>query len=307
MRYIFRLAAGILLSLGSGRAQEAGAPPGPASASAAASAPALTPKAQEVAHEAALTPIVPSPRDPLKPAFQLYTEIDIPVLALSVVFSSARFIRTQRAYCGSTGAPKCDPAEINGFDRTTAGYWNPSWANVSDIGALTLGIGAVTLLVTDEGVLPALNDVVVIAQAAMIATAAPSMLTIAAGRPRPFLYGEKAPDDVRNSPDASMSFISSHTSISFAIATATYMTMKRRHPNGPGAWVVLGGGLALASTVGAARVMAGRHFMTDAILGAIVGSAMGVMIPALHESPVKVVPQIDKEKRGAMILIEGWL
>lgn len=246
-----------------------------------------------------VTPIEPSPADPRTPAFKLYAEIDIPVLAMAAVFGSARFFRTERAYC----APRCDPSEINRFDRVTAGRWSPRWATVSDLGAVTLIGGAAVLLVADEGVLPALNDAVVIAQSALLATAAPSMLTLAAARPRPFLYGDKAPADVRETSDAGMSFLSSHTSISFALATSMYMAMHRRHPKH--AWIVLATGLPIASTVGVARVMAGRHFITDVLGGAVVGAAMGILVPALHETGLRVVPTVNQT--SATIAIEGWL
>lgn len=246
-----------------------------------------------------VTPIEPTPHDPHTPAFRLYAEIDIPVLAMAGVFASARFFRTQPAYC----APRCDPGDLNKFDRLTAGYWSPGWARASDVGLAVLAVGSATVLVADEGWLPALNDAVVIAQSALLATAAPSMLTIASGRPRPFLYGDRAPEDVRKSSDAGMSYISSHTSIAFALATSTFMAVHRRHPSR--SWWVLAVGLPIASTVGVARVMAGRHFMTDVMGGAVVGAAMGVLVPALHEAPVRVVPAIDKT--GGTVTIEGVL
>jgi hypothetical protein len=46
----------------------------------------------------------------------------------------------------------------------------------------------------------------VIAESGLAATAAASMMTLAAGRPRPFLYGEKAPLSERNGSDAGLSF-----------------------------------------------------------------------------------------------------
>ena len=71
-----------------------------------------------------VTPIVPRPNDPSRPAFQLYAEIDIPVLAVGAVFAAARVIRTQKAYC----APLCDRSELNGLDRVTAGRYDTKWA-----------------------------------------------------------------------------------------------------------------------------------------------------------------------------------
>ena len=183
-------------------------------------------KAKSTAETAKLTPIVPSPRDPLKPAFQLYAEIDLPVLGIGLVFANARRFRSQTAFC----APLCDPAALNAVDRATAGYWSTGWQSASDYGLLAISIGATTLLHVDEGVYPALNDLVVIAETALAATALASVMTLASGRPRPFLYGETAPLAERNSADGGLSFLSSHAAISFAIATSTFMTMRRLHP-----------------------------------------------------------------------------
>lgn len=52
------------------------AAPGPSAA------PAKVEDAKRVAKAAELTPILPEPKNPLRPAFQLYAEIDLPVLAI---------------------------------------------------------------------------------------------------------------------------------------------------------------------------------------------------------------------------------
>ena len=257
-------------------------------------------KTKEVAEKAELTPIVPSPSNPFKPAFQLYAEIDIPVLAVGAVFAGARLIRTQKAYC----APLCDKSDLNALDRTTAGKYDTNWSLVSDFGVYSLMGGAGVLLFADEGPGPALNDAVVIAQSALLATALSTVLTLAAGRPRPFLYGEKAPLSVRNSSDAGLSFLSSHTSVSFAIATSSWMAMRRLEPNTAYPAWTLAVGLTIASSVGVARVMAGKHFITDVVGGAVVGSSTGVLVPALHSTPVKVVPQLHRDAKGVAII--GW-
>jgi hypothetical protein len=142
--------------------------------------------AEKTAKAASLTPIVPSPRNPLRPAFQLYAEIDLPILAVGLIFAEARLVHSQAAFC----APKCDPSGLNAIDRTTAGYWSPGWQTASDYGLYTVGVGAAALLFADEGFLPGLNDSVVVAESALTATAVASIMTLAAGRPRPFLYGD---------------------------------------------------------------------------------------------------------------------
>jgi membrane-associated phospholipid phosphatase len=251
-------------------------------------------KAKETAKVAELTPIVPSPTNPLRPAFQLYAEVDLPVLGLGVVFASARLVRSQPSFC----APLCNRKDLNGLDRTTAGFWSPPWATASDVGLYGIAAAAATLLIADEGFLDAFNDSVVIAESALSATALASVISLAAGRPRPFLYGDKAPLRQRESPDAGLSFVSSHASVSFAIATSTFIASRRLHPASRVPYVVFGVGCVIASFVATARVMAGKHFITDSIAGATVGTAVGVLIPSLHASPVRIVPVVSDTQRG---------
>jgi membrane-associated phospholipid phosphatase len=252
-------------------------------------------EAKKTAKTAALTPIVPSPQNPLRPAFQLYAELDIPVLAIGLVFAEARTFRAQMAYC----APLCDPNTLNTIDRWTAGYWSVGWQHVSDYGLYAVALGAGTLLVVDEGFWPALNDAVVVAETGLAATALASIMTIATGRPRPYMYGTKAPLEERYSANGGLSFLSSHAAVAFGVATSTFMTMRRLHPQSRAPWIVMAVGGAMAGLVATARVMGGMHFISDSVGGAIVGVSLGVLIPSLHKSPVAVVPVAgDGGQRG---------
>ena len=256
--------------------------------------------AKSTAKAAKLTPLVPSPKNPLRPAFQLYAEIDLPILGIGLVFESARLFRpqSQKAFC----APLCPVSDLNALDRTTAGYWSPGWQTASDIGLYAIGVGAATLLFVDEGFWPGLNDAVVIAESGLAATAVASMMTLAAGRPRPFLYGEKAPLSDRNGADAGLSFLSSHAAVSFAIATSTLVAMRRLHPHSRANWIVLGVGGAIATFVATARVLGGMHFISDVVGGAIVGTSLGMIVPSLHGSPVSIVPVAgDGGQRGIAV------
>ena len=256
-------------------------------------------KAKQVAKEAALHPIVPGPQKPLRPAFQLYAEIDVPVLAIGLVFGTARTFRSQMAFCAPSS---CDPSTLNRIDRWTAGYWSPGWQDVSDYGLWAIELGAATLLFVDEGFWHGLNDLVVVAETALAATALASIMTLAQGRPRPFLYGDEAPLAVRNSPDAGLSFLSSHAAVSFAIVTSTFMTMRRIHPGSRATWLVAGVGGAIAALVATGRVLGGMHFISDVTGGAIVGTSLGVLIPSLHASPVSVVPMAGADGQRGMAL-----
>jgi membrane-associated phospholipid phosphatase len=252
--------------------------------------PKLDPEsAEERVRAAKLTPIVASPHDASKTAFQLYWEVDIPVLAISAILASARLLRAVAPTCARVDG-HCDPAELNAFDRHFAGTWEPGWRTYSDVGLISLSVGAATVLLVDEGAMPALNDLVVVAEAGFVATALPSMTTLATSRPRPYTYGNKAPLADRTSGDAALSFISSHTSISFAVATSMFIATKRLHPHSALPWIVLGVGLGAASSVAVARVLAGQHFPTDILAGATIGASVGTVVASVHRLPIEVTP-----------------
>ena len=257
-------------------------------------------QAQEVADKAKLTPIIPNPNNPTKPAFQLYAEIDVPILAVGAVFALARLEKTslnQPAFCAPLCKDTSEPggAPLNALDALTKGRYSAGWSTASDFELYGLGVASAAVLLSDEGLLNTLNDAVVIGEATLSATAVANIMTLTAGRPRPFLYGENAPLSVRNSADASLSFLSSHTSEAFAMTLSLYIAEKRLHPKSARSKYILAGGLALSTMIAVSRVMAGYHFITDTIGGAVVGSSLGVLIGSVHNSPVQVVPVVNHD------------
>jgi len=280
-------------SAGSGAGSGSGiAPPAPDAP------PAKVEQAEKVADKAKLTPIIPNPSNPTQPAFQLYAEIDVPILSVGAVFALSRLTKTslnQAAFC----APLCtdqNAGTVNALDALTKGRYSAAWSTASDFELYGLGAATAALLLTDEGLLNTLNDAVVIGEATLSATAVADIMTLSAGRPRPFMYGTNAPLSVRESADGALSFLSSHASEAFALTTALYVAEKRLHPtNVMRRRLILGGGLALSSLIAVSRVMAGYHFITDVLGGAVVGSSLGVLIGSVHGSPVQVVPVVNHD------------
>ncbi len=83
--------------------------------------------------------------------------------------------------------------------------------------------------------------------------------------------------------DRYRSFFSGHTALSFSAAAAT-CTHHRHLPlhGGRYRWIPCATGVVLASTTGTLRIVGDRHYFTDVMTGAAIGSLVGWLVPSLH-------------------------
>jgi hypothetical protein len=85
--------------------------------------------------------------------------------------------------------------------------------------------------------------------------------------------------------DAGLSFYSGHAALSFAAAVSGSYLYARRTPDARARALMWGVELGLATATANLRVRAGRHFYSDVLVGALLGSAAGVAVPLLHSEP----------------------
>jgi len=140
-------------------------------------------------------------------------------------------------------------------------------------------------------------DALLITEATVVAGVLNQIAKFGFARERPFVhYLPRAPNAIREltaSPsDDNLSFFSGHTTLAFAVATssATIATM-RGYKLAPVIW---GTGLVFAGSVGYLRIAADKHYFSDVLTGAIVGSLVGVAVPLIFHSP-----QSNDETSGA--------
>jgi membrane-associated phospholipid phosphatase len=174
--------------------------------------------------------------------------------------------------------------DVNAFDRGATYNWSLSAANASDILATALILSPALLAFSDE----VRNDFTPVLtmyfQTLILAEALPLTIKGITQRTRPFVYNEDAPLEEKQSQNAKRSFFSGHTSVAFAMAVFLSTVYSDYHPNSQWKPFVWGVSLLAASTVGYLRYAAGRHFPTDIITGAVIGSALGYFIPFIHRT-----------------------
>ena len=189
-----------------------------------------------------------------------------------------------------------DRANIPAIDRFSAGRFSERAQLLSDgfcYGTLAL---VPALLAFQPNVHGRYGQVAGLYLETMSSTAALFTLTVGTVyRYRPYLYG---PDggELRHGPVATDAFFGGHTAHT---ATATFFAAQVFHDFNPGSKAgpyVWGVAAAVPAVVAYFRVQAGKHFLTDNLVGYAVGATVGIMVPRLHRNdtvfdPANVPPQ----------------
>jgi membrane-associated phospholipid phosphatase len=222
---------------------------------------------------------------PPAPAARLYntnTKTDVLVSASGgAVWGLARLIKPK------TCLAPCVVGQLNGLDRPFAGRAERSGADRASTVLVATAAGAPFLLnisTSRQDLRPKQywRDAAVLGETLLITNAITDVVKNATSRPRPFVRGLPDTDSRYGQPASYKSFFSGHTASAFAMTMSYAKMYTRSQPNAkPG--LVYGLGIALGAVTGTLRVDAGEHYPTDVIMGALVGSAIGLFVtPALH-------------------------
>ncbi len=137
----------------------------------------------------------------------------------------------------------------------------------------------------DDRISNAPKDLVLVAESVGIATLINEVAKYAFGRERPFVRAlpESEKGSTSTPADNNLSFYSGHTSLAFSLAVASGTVASMRHYKlAPLVWV---SGLTVGVATGYLRIAADRHYFTDVITGAAIGSATGFLVPYFFHSP----------------------
>jgi len=173
----------------------------------------------------------------------------------------------------------CDPASLPGIDRVALRTLSGSAGTASS--AVLAGLIGFAGIASFQGATPAQRrgHVAVFANSIAWTFAATDWVKVIVRRKRPVLYTAGAAAAAED-PNSQRSFPSGHASVAFATAT-TYLMMARRErlPHQTRNAVLLYVG---ALGVSALRVSAGKHFPTDVLGGAVLGTGIGWLTAKVH-------------------------
>lgn len=184
--------------------------------------------------------------------------------------------------------------DVPKFDRWAAGNFDMDAKKFSDYpfyGSFAMPF----LLLLDKDVKGKSGQVFVLYLETMAVTGTLFTMTVAhVERKRPLVYNNDPDNEERTKKHAQNSFYAGHTSAS---AAACFFAAKVFHDFNPDCkWrpVVWGAAAAIPATVGYFRLKAGKHFLSDNLLGYTIGASAGILIPQLHKTKgmenVSIVP-----------------
>jgi membrane-associated phospholipid phosphatase len=233
------------------------------------------------ATHAAAAPALPA--RPLGERLRVNWYVELPVAAtLGVTYLTMEGFRSS---LGPKHCRWCEPS-LNGFDavgRDTR--WGTSGAADTLSSVFAFGLTPIVTegLVTwdayrEGGWRRAAEDNLVIVEAAITSVMLVLGVKYATARQRP--YVRELPAGTATGGDDNLSFPGGHTALAFSLATASGMVATLRgYRHAPYVWAA---GLALAAFTGYLRMAADKHYLTDVLTGAAIGSAVGWSVPYLH-------------------------
>lgn len=178
----------------------------------------------------------------------------------------------------------CEPLQLDRWARERL-VWHDTRAaaNASDLFQFAVPAGAMATLwiqAAPHGDREVAEDLLVLTESASTAILLTQVAKLAVGRLRQDAWAR----GTILSPDDKLSFWSGHTSFAFsAAAAATQIARMRGRPG----WRWLGlATFSAAAVTGYLRVAANRHWLSDVVTGAVVGSATGLLVPLLAYQPV---------------------
>ena len=173
--------------------------------------------------------------------------------------------------------------DVNSFDRFAAGNYSASAESASDFPFYGSFVTPLFLLFDKDVQQHAPQVFMMYGEAMSIAGGLYALTAGLVDRKRPNVYAEDAPLDARLHKYATNSFYAGHTA---ATASATFFVAKVFHdlnPDSPARTYIWAAAAAVPLAVGYLRLKAGKHYLSDNIIGYAIGTSIGILVPELHK------------------------
>lgn len=174
-------------------------------------------------------------------------------------------------------------AKIPAFDRWAVGNHHEQAEKWSDIPFYT-SFGLPLLFLTNDCARANASQIGLLYLETMAITGALFAQTNGrVNRIRPSVYNPGAGDAVRMDDKSKNAFYGGHTSSTAAASFFTAKVFNDFFPDSPARPYVWAGAITLPAVVASLRLKAGKHYLSDNVIGYAVGAGAGILVPHLHK------------------------
>jgi len=174
--------------------------------------------------------------------------------------------------------------DINYLDRSAVNFYSKEISLLSDLGMIASVSMPVAFIFIDEAKSDLKNIGLMYLETITLTYGITNLTKNIFQRFRPYAYNNSVELSEKLDLDTKKSFFSGHTSVSFASAIFFSTVFSELSSDDNTKKLVWISSLSLATTTGLLRYFSGKHFPSDILAGAIVGSLIGYIVPNIHKS-----------------------
>ncbi len=179
-----------------------------------------------------------------------------------------------------------DPSAVNWFDRYATRQFSKAWQTTSDV-LLFASIAGAFATIGPSGGEDYWTGLVMLFEVEAVTRIVTSVAKATVRRTRPYAHNVQLTVDQRlakaeDEGDVNLSFFSGHSSAAFAAAVYASTYFQNVYPDSRWNTHMWIGTLAAATGTAFGRMKAGKHYLSDVMVGAAVGVGIALAIPRLH-------------------------
>jgi len=175
-----------------------------------------------------------------------------------------------------------DVMDVPKIDRWVTRQYNLTAKRNSDITLFTSYLLPFTMLLGEESRSDFGSVGLITLEGLILNNGITSLTKNIVRRPRPYLYNTNVPMELKITKGARESFFSGHTSNTATVSFMTATFFSDYYSDSDMKPLVWGLAAAIPAYTGIQRMRAGKHFLTDVLVGYAAGALVGVLVPKFH-------------------------
>lgn len=215
--------------------------------------------------------------------YELSTDVDLPLLSAGLLTTGVAVYLDRRVEpLQQKDIDLLNMNQVSKFDQYSTRHFSSGAHQFSNVTALTSIAFPFALLLDRPNRDNASEIVLITLQGALLNAGIINLTKAAVRRPRPFVFNGSAPLELKLKQNARYSFFSGHAAVSSYFTFAGAQMYNDIYPDSRHRTTVWATAAVLPLLTSYGRMRAGKHYLSDVLVGYGVGAILGIVVPRLH-------------------------